>query len=91
MIKSFKHKGLRKLWETSSAAKVQTSHAKKLKRILNALDTAEVPDDMDLPGYRLHPYKGGKKTWSIDVSGNWRILFRFEGTNVVDIDYCDPH
>ena len=91
MIKGFKHKGLKKFWETGSTAKLQASHVKKLKRILNALDAAEIPDDMDLPGYRLHPYKGGKNIWSVDISGNWRVLFRFEGTNVVDIDYCDPH
>lgn len=92
MIKSFKHKGLERFYETGSTAGVQGRHKKKLRLQLAALDTARTIEDMDLPGYRLHPLKGEKKgLWAIDVSHNWRIVFKFEDGNAYVVDYKDYH
>ncbi len=71
MIKSFKHKGLKRFYETGSIGGIQSKHNKKLRLQLVALDTAKIIEDMDLPGFRLHPLKGDRKgLWAIDVSGN---------------------
>jgi len=92
MIKSFKHKGLRVYFETGSPKGIQASHSKKLRMQLTALDTATCIDDMDIPGYRLHPLKGNRKgLWSISVSGNWRLTFEFADGNVFVLDYEDYH
>jgi proteic killer suppression protein len=92
MIKSFKHKGLAKLFETGSVAGVQPSHAKRLRLQLTALDTAQVIDDLDMPGFRLHPLLGQEKSrWSICVNGNWRVTFEFSEGNVYVLDYEDYH
>ena len=92
MIKSFKHKGLKQFYETGSTAGIQPSHRKKLRLQFAALDTAQVIDDMNIPGFRLHQLRGKKKgVWAIDVSGNWRVTFRFEDGNTYDIDYEDYH
>lgn len=92
MIKSFRHKGLRMLFETGSTAGVQAMHAQRLRMQLAALDTAQTVDDMDIPGFRLHPLKGrllGR--WSIVVSGNWRLTFEFRDGNAYVLDYEDYH
>ena len=92
MIKSFRHKGLRKLFETGSTAGVQASHAKRLRLQLAALDTAQVIDDMDLSGFALHPLKGemrGRR--AISVNGNWRLTFEFQDGNAYVLDYEDYH
>ncbi len=92
MIKSFKHKGLKVYFETGSTKGIQASHSKKLRMQLAALDTAHSIDDMDIPGYRLHPLKGERKgLWSISVSGNWRLSFEFADGNVYVLDYEDYH
>jgi proteic killer suppression protein len=92
MIVSFKHKGLRKLFETGSAAGVQAVHARRLTMQLAALHTAQTVEDMDIPGFRLHPLKGElAPRWSISVSGNWRVTFEFSGGNVYVVDYEDYH
>ena len=92
MILSFKHKGLKKYYETGSAAGIQAKHAKRLRLMLAALDTARIIDDMDLPGYDLHPMQGKKKgTWAISVSGNWRVTFKFEEGNAQIVNYEDYH
>ena len=92
MIKSFKHKGLRIYFETGSTKGIQAAHSKKLRMQLAALDTAQSIDDMDIPGYRLHPLKGERKgLWSISVSGNWRLTFEFADGNVYVLDYEDYH
>lgn len=92
MIKSFKHKGLERFHETGSTAGVQSRHKKRLRLQLAALDTAKTIEDMDLPGFRLHPLKGEKKgLWAIDVSHNWRIVFKFEDGNAYVVDYKDYH
>ncbi len=92
MIKSFRHKGLCRLFETGNTSGVQASHAKRLRLQLSALDTAHVIEDMDIPGFRLHPLKGGLKgRWSISVSGNWRLTFALKDGNACVLDYEDYH
>jgi proteic killer suppression protein len=92
VIVSFRHRGLKELYEGVSSRRVSANHVGKLRRILSALDQAEFPEDMDLPGYRLHPLKGRQKGhFSVWVSENWRVTFRFEGINVADVDYLDYH
>jgi len=92
MIGSFRHKGLKALYEGKRSAKVVRSHVPKLERILSALDEATGPHEMDIPGFRLHPLKGrGKGFFSVWVSGNWRVTFRFEGVDAVDVNYVDYH
>ncbi len=92
MIKSFRHRGLKALYEGRRPAKVAPSHAAKLARILSALDRSSGPDGMGLPGFRLHPLKGGLKGhFAVSVSGNWRVTFRFEDEHAVEIDYLDYH
>lgn len=92
MITSFRHKGLRKYFESGSLAGIQPAHANRLKMQLAALDTAQVIEDMDIPGFRLHPLKGSELgRWSIWVNGNWRVTFEFENGNALVLDYEDYH
>ena len=92
MVISFIHKGLERFYLTGSKAGIQPEQAPRLRRILTALETAQVPNDMDLPGYRLHSLQGNRQgTWSVRISGNWRITFRFTGQNVELVDYEDYH
>ena len=92
MIKSFTHKGLERYFETSSTRGIQPRHSRKLRMQLAALDTAKNIEDIDVPGYRLHPLKGNRKgLWSIAVSANWRITFEFADGNVYIVDYEDYH
>ncbi|MGD8740569.1 MAG: type II toxin-antitoxin system RelE/ParE family toxin [Desulfobacterales bacterium] len=92
MIKSFKHKGLKKLYESGSKRGVKPEHVGRLRLILARLDASPAPEDMNLPGLSLHPLKGSfKNYWSVSVSGNWRVIFRFEDGYVLDVDYLDYH
>ena len=92
MIKNFRHKGLERLFLTGDTRGVNAQHAKRLRRMLLALSTATSPHNMNLPGYRLHQLTGDLKgVWSASVSGNWRLLFRFDGENVLDVDLVDYH
>lgn len=92
MIISFRHKGLKRLYETGSTRGVQAAHVPKLKRILAALDAATNPGEMGHPGYRLHPLHGDLEgNWAVWVNGNWRVTFCFTGTNVELVDYLDYH
>ena len=92
MIRSFRHKGLQKFFEAGSRAGIQPRHAKRLTMQLAALDTAASIDDMDIPGFRLHPLKGTHKgRWSIWVNGNWRITFAFIDGHAHVVDYEDSH
>ncbi|MFN5723745.1 MAG: type II toxin-antitoxin system RelE/ParE family toxin [Betaproteobacteria bacterium] len=92
MIKSFRHKGLRRFFETGSTSGVQAAHAKRLRMQLAALETAHSIEDMDIPGFRLHPLKGERRgRWSISVNGNWRITFEFRDGNAYVLDYEDYH
>ncbi len=92
MIVSFRHKGLRLLYETGSAKGVQAAHKMKLLRILAAIDVAVAPAELTLLAYRLHPLKGDMAGhWSIWVNGNWRVTFRFVGADTELVDYQDYH
>ena len=92
MIKSFAHKGLKAFFETGSKAGIQSSHATRLKLQLAKLDTAIAPDDMALPGWKLHPLKGDMRGhWSVWVDQNWRLTFKFESNHVLVADYQDYH
>jgi toxin HigB-1 len=92
MIKTFQHKGLKALHLNGSARGVRADHVARLRRVLSALDIAAQPSDMDEPGMRLHALKGELAGfWSVSVSGNWRIIFRFIGTDVELVDYLDYH
>ena len=92
MIKSFAHKGLREFYESGSKKGIQPEHAPKLGRMLDRLDASISPQDMNLPGYRLHPLKGDKQDmWAVTVNGNWRLTFYFEGQDAYLLDYQDYH
>ena len=92
MILAFKHRGLRRLYEDDDHRGVNAAHVEKINTILVQLDAAKRPEDMEMPGWRLHPLKGGLAGfWSITVRANWRIIFRFDGTDATDIDYLDYH
>lgn len=92
MIQSFRHKGLRKFFESGSAAGIQPHHAKRLRMQLAALDTAQSIEDMNVAGFRLHLLKGEERgRWSIWVSGNWRLTFEFKDGHAYVLDYEDYH
>ena len=92
MIASFKHRGLRALYDGRTTRRVAPQHVQKLRDILGILDRSQSPRDVDLPGLRLHPLKGELKGYyAVTVSGNWRVTFRFEDGDVVDVDYLDYH
>ena len=92
MIQSFRHKGLRQFYNSGRKAGIQAQHEKRLKLILARLDAAREPRDMSLPGLRLHQMAGTMDGfWAVDVSGNWRVIFRFDGPDVYDVDYLDYH
>ena len=92
MIKSWRHKGLKLFFETGSKAGINPQHAAKLARQLDRLDAAVSAQDMNLPGWKLHPLKGKEQNlWSIWANGNWRVTFAFEGEHVILVDYQDYH
>ena len=92
LIKTFKQKGLERLFFDDDRSGINHDHVNKLLRILDRLDASVNPQDMNLPGYRLHRLKGRKKDiWSVWVSGNWRLVFQFEGQDAINVDYLDYH
>ncbi len=92
MIKSFRHKGLKKYFESGSVAGIQPHHAKRLRMLLTALDTAQSIEDMKIPGFRLHQLKGSEQgRWAVWVNGNWRLTFEFQNGDVHVLDYEDYH
>ena len=92
MVRRFRHRGLKRLYERDDRSGVNAAHVARLERILTLLDVAQRPADIDLPGYRLHPLKGERKgEWSVSVSGNWRVTFRFDEGDVTDLNYEDYH
>lgn len=92
MIKSFKHRGLERFFHHGDRRRINPQHATKIARVLDRLDASVRPQDMNLPGYRLHELVGNERgTWSVWVSGNWRITFQFDGIDAVDVDYRDYH
>ena len=91
MIKSIKHRGLKRLWEKNDSSKINPEHLKRLRNRLSSLAAAQVIDDIDRPGYRLHPLEGYENRWAINVSGNWRLTFDFIDGDVYVLDYEDYH
>ena len=92
MIVSFKHRGLKALYDGRTTRRVSPEHVRKLMDILAVLDQSRRPEDVDLPGFRLHPLKGALKVYyAVSVSGNWRVTFRFEEGHATDVDYLDYH
>ncbi len=92
MITTFIHKGLAKFYKNGNTSGIQAKHAKRLRLILTNLDQAESPNDMDLPGLKLHELKGDRKNiWSVSVSGNWRVTFKLQGKNAEIVNYEDYH
>ena len=92
MIQSFKHKGLERFYKTGKKSGIQAKHAKRLQLILGRLNASTSPEDMNLPGLYLHQLSGNRsKYWSVRVSGNWRVTFRFNGVDAEVVDYEDYH
>ncbi len=91
-IKTFKHKGLKRLFENGSKAGIQPGHARKIELILDRLDAAVEPKDMNFPGSDFHELKGDRKGfYSVHVNGNWTIIFRFSNGDASDVDLVDYH
>ena len=92
MIKSFRHAGIEKFFATGSKAGIQPAHAAKLSLQLFQLNRAKTANDMDAPGWRLHPLHGDLKCHrTVKVNGNWRLTFTFEGENAILVNYQDYH
>ncbi len=92
MIQNFRHKGLKRLYESGVSSGVDQQHTDRIRNIFALLETAETLEDMDLPGLGLHPLKGNRKgTWAVKVSGNWRITFKIQKSDVFDLHYEDCH
>jgi len=92
MIISFKHKGLKRLYEDDDASKLPADLVGRIGIILNALDTANGLDDLNRPSFRLHRLKGDRKDqWAVTVRANWRIVFGFDGQDIISVDFLDYH
>jgi toxin HigB-1 len=92
VIRSFKHKGLRRLFEDGETKGIRGDQIEKAENILAVLNRARRPEDMNLPGFRLHRLKGDRKDfWSVTVRANWRVIFRFEAGDAYDVDLIDYH
>ena len=92
MIVSFRHRGLKALYQGRTSRRVAPEHVRKLLDMLAVLDRSRGPRDVDLPGLRLHPLKGEfQGHYAVTVSGNWRVTFRFEDGDAVDVNYLDYH
>ena len=92
MIRTFRHRGLRRLYERDDPSRVGADLVNRIALALADLDEASKPGDLNMPGYRLHRLKGDLSgLWSMSISGNWRITFRFEGGDAYDVDLVDYH
>jgi proteic killer suppression protein len=92
MIRDFRHKGLERFFATGATKGINAQHSAKLRRLLTALNAAEGRENMNQPGYRLHPLQGDRKgQWAVWVSGNWRLVFEFEDSDAVNVDLVDYH
>ncbi len=92
MIRSIRHKGLKRLYEEDDSRGVNREHVDKLRDILARLDVAAAITDMQLPGFHVHALKGDYRGfWAVTVRANWRVVFRFEDGDVLDVDYVDYH
>jgi proteic killer suppression protein len=92
MIRSFKHRGLKRLYERGDRSGIRPDLLDTVEDIVARLDESDGPQALKLPGYRLHPLKGSLDGfWSVTVRANWRIIFRFQGTDVLDVELIDYH
>ena len=92
MIRSFRHRGLRRFYERGDPTRLNPDHVPRLRAILTLLDAATTPDDVNFPGAGFHPLRGDlRRFYAVRVSGNWRVIFRFEDGDVFDVDYLDYH
>jgi proteic killer suppression protein len=92
MIRSFRSRALRRFFERGDESRIRADHRETARDILVRLNASAAPEDMDLPGFRLHPLKGKYKGfWAVTVRANWRVIFRFEEGHAVDVDYLDYH
>ena len=92
IIENFKHRGLKRLYEQGDGSKVRPDQLERIRDVLLHLDHAKDVKDLDLPGYRLHTLKGDLKGyWSVKISGNWRIIFRFEDGDAYEVGLVDYH
>lgn len=92
MIKSFSHKGLERFFLTGNRRGINAQHAARIERLLDRLDAAVTADDMDLPGFGFHALKQNRKgTYSVKVSGNWRITFNFQQPDALNVNLEDYH
>ncbi|HEY3624406.1 MAG TPA: type II toxin-antitoxin system RelE/ParE family toxin [Roseiarcus sp.] len=92
MIRRIRHKGLKRFYESGDTREISTQHVAWLRILLTALDAAASPAGLNNPAFRLHPLKGERKgQWSVSVSGNWRLVFAFDGEDVTDLDLIDYH
>jgi proteic killer suppression protein len=92
VIESFRHKGLKKLYENDDPRGVSSEHLSKLRNILARLDASASVEDLNLPGFRLHPLKKDLEGyWAVVARANWRVVFRFAGGKATEVDYLDYH
>jgi proteic killer suppression protein len=92
MIRSFRHKGIEAYFRTGSTSGIQTKHAKRLRLQLARLEAASAPNDMGVPGWKLHPLKGKlAEHWAVWVDSHWRLTFAFDNSDAVLVDYQDHH
>ncbi len=92
MIENFKHKGLKRLFENGETKGIRADYVEKIENILAVLNRAASPNDMDLPGFKVHPLKGDRKGfYGVTVRANWRVIFRFEEGNAYVVELIDYH
>jgi proteic killer suppression protein len=92
VIQGFRHKGLKRLFEDGDRKGIRAEYLEKIENILAVLNRVRVPEDMNLPGFRLHPLKGGLKGfYAVTVRANYRVIFRFENGHAYDVDFLDYH
>ena len=92
MTMTFKHKGLERFFAKGDHRGIPAQSAERIERMLDRLDVCKAPGDMDLPGYRFHPLKGERAgEYAVSVSGNWRLTYRFDGDDAIDVNLEDYH
>jgi len=91
MIKTFKHKGLKQLFDSGKSAKIKPAYKNKCLRLMDMLDSSTSPEDMNVPGFYFHGLQGKPKRYSVRVSGNYRITFEWSGTDAIHVDLQDYH
>jgi toxin HigB-1 len=92
MIGRFRHRGLERFFRSGDTSGINAQHAARLRRMLGTLNSSTGPAGMNVPGYRLHALRGERKgQWAVSVSGNWRLVFVFDGENATNVDLVDYH